>query len=296
MESRRLILAIVVAASLSAPEARLPEPNSRVRVVATPLGPQWREGMLNRLRTSRPCYVVDLFMPRASPAAAIEIESSIRLQDVLRLEVFAGPVTPVPEWAGRQSETGDGDWRGVDPEALEAAVSECADPLASTLPGTATPQEVARAFLEKYLKKESSGGLDAVPALAPFLSQRLLRALNDADACQKDWGKQQPKDSTDKPPFVDCCLFASSPEGTPSAFKLGPTEVLADRRYKIFVDFTYDEALETRSWRDAVILAESEGRYSIDDFLFLRDAPKAAPTLLSESFEGCRGPRWTGRN
>jgi hypothetical protein len=43
------------------------------------------------------------------------------------------------------------------------------------------------------------------------------------------------------------------------------------------------------------VLDEAEdGRYAIDDFLFLRDVPRSPPLLLSESFSGCRGSRWIG--
>lgn len=173
------------------------------------------------------------------------------------------------------------------------------------LGGAATPENAARDFFNVYLKQDKSvGHLEGVGALAPFLSKRLLRVLADASACQADWSHQQPKGSTDKPPFVDCCLFASSPDGIPTAFRLGPTEPMPDHRYKIFIDFTYTDPpgtysdvtipLETGHWRDAVIVAGAGGRYWIDDFLFLRDSLREAPTILSESFKGCRGRHWSG--
>jgi hypothetical protein len=154
-----------------------------------------------------------------------------------------------------------------------------------------------------YVKQgEAVSNLDGLRILAPFLSQRLLGVLRDASACQRDWHRQQPKGSTDKPPFVDCCLFASSPEGVPAAFELGPTEPLPDHRYKICIDFTYKDRpgtyadpkipLQTLRWRDAAIVALEAGRYKIDDFLFLRDSPQSPALPLSKSFDGCRGRRW----
>lgn len=157
------------------------------------------------------------------------------------------------------------------------------------LSGATTPEGAARAFLDVYLKQDDSvGPLGGVGPLTPFLSSRLRGVLADADACQADWIRQQPKGSTDKPPFADCCLFASSPDGIPTAFSLGPTERMPDHRHKVFVDFTHKDPSGTHSWRDALILARSGGRYQIDDFLFL------GRSLLSESFRGCRGAHWSG--
>jgi hypothetical protein len=109
----------------------------------------------------------------------------------------------------------------------------------------------------------------------------------------------------------DCCLFASSPEGIPTTFRLGPTEELPDHRYKVFITYTFRDRpgtyldrtipLETWHWRDAVIVAHESGQYRIDDFVFLRDSeedpPRSPPSLLSEGFKNyCRGCHWIGGN
>jgi len=71
----------------------------------------------------------------------------------------------------------------------------------------ATPDALVERFCSAYLKQKEYGLLEGADrrGLAPFLSARLLRQLDDARACQADWYRQQPKDTTDKPPFVDCC-------------------------------------------------------------------------------------------
>jgi hypothetical protein len=174
------------------------------------------------------------------------------------------------------------------------------------LNGPSTPEAVAQEFLATYLRQGDSGGhLAGARILYPHLSKRLVPVLEDASACQADWLRQQPKNSTNKPPFVDCCLFASSPEGVPTAFELGPVEVLEPGRYKVFIDFTYAEGpdtyadesipLESWDWRDALIVTEENGRHAVDDFMFLRDSPESPPLLLSRSFSGCRGAYWIGR-
>jgi len=173
---------------------------------------------------------------------------------------------------------------------------------------TAPAEAVAARFFTAYLKQPVNAGVfEGVRPLRPLMTKRLLKILDDAAACQKDWGRQQPKGSTDKPPFVDCCLFASSPEGLPTAFQLGSSEPLPDHRDRVYVSFTYAEKptpsdpaghLQMWRWRDAVIVAREGGESRIDDFVYLRDAeeqpPRGGPELLSESFKGCSGGRWTG--
>jgi hypothetical protein len=173
--------------------------------------------------------------------------------------------------------------------------------LSVVLGNQSDPKAVTRDFLSVYLKQGTDvGHLGGVRRVASFLTKRLLRVLDDAAACQRDWGHKQPRGSTDKPPFVDCCLFASSPEGVPTSFALGPTQRLPDGRHQIIVEYTYADPpgtysdptipLQTAHWRDAVILTAAGGTYLIDDFVFLRDSSKG--TLLSNSFERCRGRHW----
>jgi hypothetical protein len=174
-------------------------------------------------------------------------------------------------------------------------------PLILLLSAPAGPQKVATEFLTAYVKQDQSlGNFESAQALSPFLSKRLQQVLKDAEACQADWTRQQPKDSTDKPPFVDCCFFASSPEGVPTSFRLGAVEEQPDHRQKIDVEFTYKERpgtyadpkipLQTWSWHDAVVVAKVGSRYLVDDFVFRRDAPAM---VLSESFKECRAGRWS---
>jgi hypothetical protein len=168
--------------------------------------------------------------------------------------------------------------------------------------GEATVQE----FLTAWLSGErlAFSHLKNARALAKFYTKHLQRVLDDADACQANWGEQQPPDSTDKPPFVDCCIFASSPEGMPNSFRIDHTVPLANGRTKVFVEFTFVDtpvgdrrsAREPESWRwlDAVIVARVGGRYLIDDFIYVSRYQGEPDLYLSESFEGCRGAKWVG--
>jgi hypothetical protein len=177
--------------------------------------------------------------------------------------------------------------------------------LALALAGQPSPENTVNDVLTRYLRQSASvGHLQGARALFPFLTKRLQRVLDDASACQKDWERQQPKGSTDKPPFVDCCTFASSPEGIPTSFRLVGTQAYSGNRFEVRVEYTYAEQpgtyadrsipLGTWHWQDAVIVARVDGAYLVDDFLFLRDTPREPPGVLSTSYEGCRGPVWVG--
>jgi len=170
-------------------------------------------------------------------------------------------------------------------------------------PGTA--QSSVHDFLAAYLKQDRGvSHLDGAVRLSAFLTPRLVGVLQDAIACGRDWARQQPADSTDKPPFVDCCIFASSPEGIPTDFKVGKLAHMPDGRIKVLVRYIYKDPpgtyldpsvpLEEWSWTDAVIVQKVGQQYLVDDFLFLRGAPGEAPLLLSKSFGDCRGPKWIG--
>jgi hypothetical protein len=134
-----------------------------------------------------------------------------------------------------------------------------------------TPQTLASRFYTVYIKQHSSGLFlhgSAKRTLDPLLSKRLRRLLDDAAACQADWVRQQPKESTDKPPFVDCCLFAGSPDGMPTSFELGPTKVLPAGEYQIIVAFVRKETADVIKWRDAVIVIEEDDHFAVDDVVY----------------------------
>lgn len=162
--------------------------------------------------------------------------------------------------------------------------------------GGSPAQTFVTRFYTVYIKQHSSGLFSrgsAKRALNPLLSERLRQHLDDAAACQSDWIRQQPKGSTDKPPFVECCLFSSSPDGMPTSFVAGPTEILTDGRYRIVVDFVRKEVRDQIKWRDAVIVMKEGDHFALDDVVYDIEAA-SGQGRLSHSFRGCRGRRWVG--
>jgi hypothetical protein len=160
-----------------------------------------------------------------------------------------------------------------------------------------TPQAAVSQFYAAYIKHHSSGFFlqgSAKRDLDPMLSKRLRQLLDAAAACQKDWIRQQPQGTTDKPPFVDCCLFSGVPDGMPTSFELGPTTMLPDGGYRIVVEFVRRETADVIRWRDAVLVVRDGARFAIDDVVFDADSASTDTDRLSDSFRDCRDRRWIG--
>lgn len=160
----------------------------------------------------------------------------------------------------------------------------------------AAARAVVEEFCSRYIKQSEYGLLEGKDrrALAPLLSKRLLRQVDELASCQKDWYRQQPAGSTDKPPFVDCCLFSSTPDGMPTSYTVGEAKRLADGRYEVPIDYVRKTEADDIRWRDALIVVkERGGKYRIDDVVYDAAAePPRTPFLLSQGVRECRGGQW----
>jgi hypothetical protein len=168
------------------------------------------------------------------------------------------------------------------------------------------PDAAAKDFLNAYMQSKQTAVIEEAQSLHRFMSKRLNKILDDAAACQKDWSRQQPPGEVNKPPFVDCCLFASSPDGKPTSYNLGSISLLADGRYRAVVNFEYKDKLgayldkkhplQTFRWQDALLIVKTSEGYKIDDFIYLRDSKANPPLRLSGivALHGCQGPHWIG--
>jgi hypothetical protein len=164
-------------------------------------------------------------------------------------------------------------------------------------PASDTPSIAAGAFIRTYLKQPGYALLKGKNRreLAPYLSRAFLRNLDNASKCQEDWMRQQPRGSTDKPPFVDCCLFSSSNDWFPNSYSVGTAKLLKDGRYQVSIEYRYTTSTEDHRWWVAVIVKKEDGRYAIDDFVGDFDAePPLKAWTLSRDWEGCRSGRWVG--
>jgi len=170
-----------------------------------------------------------------------------------------------------------------------------------------TPQALVARFYTLCVKHHVAGlplKAKARKALRPLLSEDLRRQIGDGEACQADFIRQFPDPPPPvnprapqviyKPPFVDCCLFTSTPDGTPTSFTLGTTKVLRDGRYQVVVNFFLRDSMGGIKWRDAAIVKRESDRFVIDNVVFDADRKPAGYLPQPFSFRGCQGPRWVG--
>ncbi len=155
---------------------------------------------------------------------------------------------------------------------------------------TPSPRLVVAKFFSVYIKQDAYGLLEGKnrEQLKPFLSKRLLQQLDEVVACEKDWVRQQPKDSTDKPPYIDCCLF-SVPDGMPTSYHVASVEMQKDGRYKVIVNLKMVEGREHIEWREALIVVRESDHYAIDDAY----DPDRDTTPLSQGFTECKDGKWS---
>jgi hypothetical protein len=169
-----------------------------------------------------------------------------------------------------------------------------------------TPQALVTRFYMLCIKHHVAGlPLEAAArkAVRPFLSEELRQTIDDGEACQADFIRQFPDPPPVnpsvpqviyKPPFVDCCVFTSTPDGPPTSFTLGPTKKLLDGRYHVLVNFVRKDMFGVIKWPDAAIVKREGDRFVIDNVVFEADRRPAGYVPPPMTFEGCKGPRWVG--
>jgi hypothetical protein len=241
-------------------------------------------------------FKTDLPMPLPPPTFRSRVDQRVfvpTLEEHLRKE-FALTLLQrqSAEWASKGSGLDIGlIFRAVERALDERRVRKTREQIARELTELETATFVTR-FYTAYIKEHTSGLFlqgGAERALLPLLSKRLRQRMDDAVACQAEWVRQQPKGSTDKPPFVDCCLFSGSADGMPTSFSPGPTRVLPDGRYQTSIDFVRRESADVVTWRDAVILVREGGRLVVDDLVYDVDTASRDDGRLSDALRECQG-------
>lgn len=180
--------------------------------------------------------------------------------------------------------------------------------------GTAadSPESVVRKLYRQVVTRRPLGipkGADRT-AISPFLSKRLLRRLDTAQACENDYLHRQAEgDVIQKPAYgwLETGLFSGANE------KAIPAEALVERAEKqkdgsflVFVRLTFKESFETYgrppnpadqfSWRIAAVVVLQDGHPVVDDVLFFKDDWTQVDSRLEDYFSACDGPRWVGRS
>lgn len=132
----------------------------------------------------------------------------------------------------------------------------------------------------------------------PYLSKALLHRIDLATACGADWHRQNPGFQL-KPEYawLELDLFSGDDEeAEPSSFVVERAQPEKVGSVRVNVKLTYEEPGERPwTWHVAAIALRENGRYVVDDILFLKEDGKSVGARLSAQLaEGCAGPRWVG--
>jgi hypothetical protein len=129
---------------------------------------------------------------------------------------------------------------------------------------------------------------------APYLSKALIRRIDVALACDDDWFRQY-GDSTDKPPGLEGGLFTGD-DAEPSAFQIEQLQSQKDGSVRVYVKLTHNEPGESPwTWHVASVLVRENGRFVLDDVIYLKDNSTNVDVRLSEYIsQGCDGSHWIG--
>jgi hypothetical protein len=145
-------------------------------------------------------------------------------------------------------------------------------------------------------------------AIRPFLSERLARQLQAAQACQDDYNRQHPTTSgISKPGWLKSGLFSGEAgHASPIDADVDRKEKQNDGSFLVSVALEPAEALVDHDhgprafyggydWRVEARVISENGQFVVDDVRIFNHFPAEGPSrLLSDSFAGCDGSRWTG--
>lgn len=137
------------------------------------------------------------------------------------------------------------------------------------------------------------GGAD-MRIFAPYLSKSLRRKIDLAEACERDWVRQN-HGQVVKAPFAwsEFGIFSGANERTsPGKFHIESIRKADDGSFQIIVGLTYRPGDGSGSWRVTDHVIQEDGRFVLDDVFFPEEGPEDGSTLTGRLSEGCEGPRW----
>lgn len=169
-------------------------------------------------------------------------------------------------------------------------------------PASGQPTVLVRRLYIQVVTRHPIGvtkGAD-MTTFAPYLSKTLRHRIDLTSACEVEWFRQHPETGM-KPDFgwLELGLFSGDGENAgPSAFQIEKTQAEKDGVDRVYVKLTHAESNERPwTWRVAVIVRREDGRYVVDDVIYLKDKNNPSDAWLSKILSnGCNGPRWVGES
>ena len=144
-------------------------------------------------------------------------------------------------------------------------------------------------------------------AIWPLLSRDLIKRLDLARECEKDYFRQY-SDPNLKPEFdwLEMGLFSGGNEqALPSRVAVRRTVKQKDGSYQVGMKLTYKETFETYdrppdpkdtfNWNVIAFVIWDGNRFAVNDVLYARDYPDEAELRLSQLLShGCKDGKWVG--
>ena len=184
---------------------------------------------------------------------------------------------------------------------LLATVGAIGEPPQTAQPANSDnrPETVVRSLYHEVVVRAPSGLLDGSNAriFAPFLSGSLLRKIEVARSCERDWFRQN-RGRPVKAPFSwsEAGIFSGPNERTyPGDFHIESTQAEKNGAFRVVVSFTYRPIDGPGSWRVTDLMVREDGRFVLDEVMFPKDETRDVDLTLSEILsEGCDGSHWVG--
>ncbi len=163
-----------------------------------------------------------------------------------------------------------------------------------------TPEALVQSLYRQVLARHPVGILyDGDKRIfAPYLSKSLLRTIDLASACSRDWVRQN-QGRILKAPFgwSESGLFSGANERTdPLTFQIERTETEKDGSVQVHVKLSGGHTPEKPwIWQVAALVVREDGHFVIDDVIYLKDKELPVESRLRDVLaKGCDGPRWVG--
>ncbi len=134
----------------------------------------------------------------------------------------------------------------------------------------------------------------------PYLSKTLHHRVDLTAACEADYFRQY-SDTTMKPDFgwLELGIFSGDGENAgPSEFQIEGAQAEKGGIVRVFLKLTHAESNERPwTWRVAAVVRREDGRYVVDDVIYLKDKNNLSDVRLSKVLStGCNGPHWVGES
>ncbi len=161
-----------------------------------------------------------------------------------------------------------------------------------------SPERTVRSLYREVLIHAPSGLLYGKNRrlFAPYLSRSLLRKVETARACSRDWIRQN-RGQMVKAPFgwSEAGLFTGGNEKTsPGTFRIESTKAERDGSFRSTVAFSFRPSDGPGSWLVVDSVIREGGRFVVNEVTFPKDGSEDAYTLSHLLAEGCEGSRWVG--